>query len=74
MLEIPSLPPSLPSSFADNQVAKFLFHEAAGIFWKIENGEVHGCILDSDSLVDFAWKPHKSYFKLPPEPITHFIS
>ena len=63
----------LLAAIDDDRVVKFLFHKASSRFWKVGNGESHSCILDSDSLVDFAWKPHKSYFKLPPEPITHFI-
>ena len=63
-----SFPASLPSIYVstlfmslnnfllaaidDDKVVKFLFHKAR--FWKVGNGESHSCILDSDSLVDFA--------------------
>ena len=63
----------LLAAFDDDRIVKFLFHKAASRFWKVGNGESHSCILDSDCHVDFACKPHKSYFKLPPEPITRFI-
>ena len=56
----------------DDGVAKLLCHKATRISRKVGNGESHSCIIDYDSLVDFGWKPHKSYFKLPPEPTTHF--
>ena len=63
----------LLAAIDDDMVVKFLFYKAASIFWKVGNGELHSRILDSDSLVHFAWKPHRSYFKLPPEPIPQFI-
>ena len=33
---------------------------ATSIFLKVGNGELHSCTLDSDSVVDFAWKPYAS--------------
>lgn len=69
----PPFLPLTPSPFADDdKVTKFLFRQAASLLWKIGNGELHSCIVDCDDLVDIAWKPHKSYFELQPEPITHF--
>ena len=45
----------LLAAIDDDSIVKFLFHKAASIFWKVGYGELHSCILDSDSLVDFAW-------------------